>query len=57
MTRPRRAHDSTATCARDGDCDGDHQRVSAHSKSGHSAARERARSVSSSAARMALTVL
>ena len=50
MTRMRRARDSTATRAsdRDCDCDGDvdHQRVGAHSKSGHSAARERARSVS-----------
>ena len=49
MTRPRCARDSTATRARDRDCDGDgdgdHQRRGAHSKSGHSAARERARSV------------
>ena len=52
-TRPPRAH-ATAT-ATDGDVD--HQRGRAHSKSGHSAARERARSVSSSAAKNAFTVL
>ena len=52
--------DASATRSRlDRDCDGngDHQRRGDHSKSGHSAARERALSVSSSAARKAFTVL
>ena len=61
MTRPRCARHSIATRARDSDCDGDgnvdHQREGAYLKYGHSAAQEKARSVSSSAAKKAFTVL